>query len=165
MVFQRFNLFPHLTALENVMIGPVRVRKIPTDAARERAIRLLQRMGLSDRMENRPHELSGGQQQRVAIARALAMEPKAMLFDEVTSALDPELVGEVLKVMRDLAEMGMTMIIVTHEMQFAAQVADRVIVMDQGKILEQGGPEEIFNTPSHSRTEEFLRAVIKPAEY
>jgi polar amino acid transport system ATP-binding protein len=165
MVFQRFNLFPHLTALENVMIGPVRVRKIPTDAARERAIRLLQRMGLSDRMENRPHELSGGQQQRVAIARALAMEPKAMLFDEVTSALDPELVGEVLKVMRDLAEMGMTMIIVTHEMQFAAKVADRVIVMDQGKILEQGGPEEIFNAPSHSRTEEFLRAVIKPAEY
>ncbi|MFD2762515.1 amino acid ABC transporter ATP-binding protein [Micromonospora eburnea] len=164
MVFQRFNLFPHLTALENVMMPPVRVRKVPKDEARERALRLLTRMGLADRVDNRPHELSGGQQQRVAIARALAMEPKAMLFDEATSALDPELVGEVLKVMRDLAESGMTMIIVTHEMRFAAQVADRVIVMDQGRILEQGTPEVIFNRPSHARTEEFLRAVISPAE-
>jgi polar amino acid transport system ATP-binding protein len=164
MVFQRFNLFPHLTAFENVMTAPVRVRKIPKGEARQRALRLLTRMGLADRVDNRPHELSGGQQQRVAIARALAMEPKAMLFDEVTSALDPELVGEVLKVMRDLAESGMTMIIVTHEMRFAAQVADRVIVMDQGRILEQGTPEVIFNEPSHARTEQFLRAVISPAE-
>jgi putative ABC transport system ATP-binding protein len=161
-VFQSYNLIPTLTAIENITLPLALAGKKPDKQWLDRVISTV---GLADRLKHRPSELSGGQQQRVAIARALAMEPKAMLFDEVTSALDPELVGEVLKVMRDLAEMGMTMIIVTHEMQFAAQVADRVIVMDQGKILEQGGPEEIFNTPSHSRTEEFLRAVIKPAEY
>jgi polar amino acid transport system ATP-binding protein len=162
MVFQRFNLFPHLTARQNVMAAPMRVRKVGKREADAQAVRLLTRMGLAERMDNRPHELSGGQQQRVAIARALAMQPKAMLFDEATSALDPELVGEVLKVMRDLAESGMTMIIVTHEMRFAARVADRVIVMDQGRILEQGSPEVIFNAPQHARTAEFLRAVIHP---
>ncbi len=164
MVFQRFNLFPHLTALENVMVGPQRVRGVSKKDASDRAVQLLTRMGLAERMDNRPHQLSGGQQQRVAIARALAMEPKAMLFDEATSALDPELVGEVLKVMRDLAESGMTMMIVTHEMRFASRVADRVIVMDQGEILEQGPPDVIFNEPSHARTAEFLRAVIHPDE-
>lgn len=163
MVFQRFNLFPHLSALENVMMPVRRVRHIPKQEAHDRAVKLLARIGLQDRMDNRPHELSGGQQQRVAIARALAMEPRAILFDEATSALDPELVGEVLKVMRDLAESGMTMIIVTHEMRFAAQVADRIIVMDQGRIIEEGRPDVIFNEPTQARTAEFLKAVVQPA--
>jgi ABC-type polar amino acid transport system ATPase subunit len=160
MVFQRFNLFPTLTALENVMQGPYRVRGLPKAEAAERAHVLLARMNLSDKAASYPHQLSGGQQQRVAIARALAMQPRAMLFDEATSALDPELIGEVLEVMRKLAAEGMTMVIVTHEMAFAAQVADRVVVMDAGRIIEQGPPDIIFKTPAQERTRTFLRAVI-----
>jgi ABC-type polar amino acid transport system ATPase subunit len=162
MVFQRFNLFPHLTAVENVMVSPLRVRRISKADSKRRAEELLESMGLLDRAHNYPHELSGGQQQRVAIARALAAQPKAMLFDEVTSALDPELVGEVLKVMRRLAAGGMTMVVVTHEMGFAAQVANRVVVMDHGRILESGPPEQIFSKPSNERTARFLRAVLQP---
>lgn len=160
MVFQRFNLFPTLTALENVMQGPHRVRGLPKAEAAERAHALLARMDLSDKAASYPHQLSGGQQQRVAIARALAMQPRAMLFDEATSALDPELIGEVLDVMRKLAADGMTMVIVTHEMAFAAQVADRVVVMDAGRIIEKGPPGIIFKTPAQERTRSFLRAVI-----
>jgi ABC-type polar amino acid transport system ATPase subunit len=160
MVFQRFNLFPTLTALENVMQGPYRVRRLPKDEAADRARMLLARMNLAEKADSYPHELSGGQQQRVAIARALAMQPRAMLFDEATSALDPELIGEVLEVMRKLAADGMTMVIVTHEMAFAAQVADRVVVMDAGRIIEEGPPEIIFKTPAQERTRSFLRAVI-----
>jgi polar amino acid transport system ATP-binding protein len=160
MVFQRFNLFPHLTALENITVAPTRVRKLSPAAARERAEQLLGRIGLLDKADAYPHQLSGGQQQRVAIARALAMQPEAMLFDEVTSALDPELVGEVLKVMRQLAEDGMTMVIVTHEMAFARDVADRVIVMDRGQIIEVGRPDQIFKAPVNPRTAEFLYRVL-----
>jgi polar amino acid transport system ATP-binding protein len=160
MVFQRFNLFPHMTVLENVTAGPIHVRGLMPADARARAIELLRRIGLADKAGAHPHQLSGGQQQRVAIARALAMQPEAMLFDEVTSALDPELVGEVLKVMRQLAQDGMTMIVVTHEMQFAREVADRVIVMDQGRIIEVGKPQGIFRTPTHPRTAEFLQRVL-----
>jgi ABC-type polar amino acid transport system ATPase subunit len=160
MVFQRFNLFPTLTALENVMQGPYRVRGLPKDDAAERARALLERMNLAEKANSYPHELSGGQQQRVAITRALAMQPRAMLFDEATSALDPELIGEVLEVMRKLAADGMTMVIVTHEMAFAAQVADRVVVMDAGRIIEEGHPDTIFKTPAQERTRTFLRAVI-----
>ena len=160
MVFQRFNLFPHMTVLENVMAAPVHVRGLTPEAARARATELLRRIGLADKAAAYPHQLSGGQQQRVAIARALAMQPEAMLFDEVTSALDPELVGEVLKVMRQLAQDGMTMIIVTHEMQFAREVADRVIVMDHGLIIETGAPQTIFRAPTHPRTAEFLHRVL-----
>jgi polar amino acid transport system ATP-binding protein len=161
MVFQRFNLFPTLTALENVMQGPYRVRGLPKKEAAERAEALLARMNLAMKAGSYPHELSGGQQQRVAIARALAMQPRAMLFDEATSALDPELIGEVLDVMRKLAADGMTMVIVTHEMAFAAQVADRVVVMDAGRIIEQGPPDVIFKSPAKERTRSFLRAVIE----
>jgi polar amino acid transport system ATP-binding protein len=160
MVFQRFNLFPHMTAIQNITTAPIHVRKLDPRAARERAQSLLGRIGLLDKADAYPHQLSGGQQQRVAIARALAMQPEAMLFDEVTSALDPELVGEVLKVMRGLATDGMTMIIVTHEMVFARDVADRVIVMDQGRIIEVGPPDRIFRAPSNPRTAEFLYRVL-----
>jgi polar amino acid transport system ATP-binding protein len=160
MVFQRFNLFPHLTVLDNVATAPIHVRGLDPPTARARAVALLRRMGLPDKAAAYPHQLSGGQQQRVAIARALAMQPEAMLFDEVTSALDPELVGEVLRVMRGLADEGMTMVIVTHEMQFAREVADRVIVMDQGRIIEVGAPRDIFRAPTHPRTAEFLHRVL-----
>ncbi|HLW01103.1 MAG TPA: ectoine/hydroxyectoine ABC transporter ATP-binding protein EhuA [Ktedonobacterales bacterium] len=160
MVFQRFNLFPHLTALENVIEAPTHVLRVPKAQAVERAHTLLAKVGLADKVNNYPAALSGGQQQRVAIARALAMNPKLMLFDEATSALDPELVGEVLKVMRQLAEEGMTMIVVTHEMGFAREVADRVIFMDQGNIIEEGKPNDIFNNPGHERTQSFLRLIL-----
>ena len=160
MVFQRFNLFPHLTALENVIEAPTHVLRKPKREATERGVELLNKVGLSEKSHHYPNALSGGQQQRVAIARALAMNPKLMLFDEATSALDPELVGEVLKVMRQLAEEGMTMIVVTHEMGFAREVADRVIFMDQGKIVEEGPPADIFNNPEHERTQNFLRLIL-----
>ena len=160
MVFQKFNLFPHRTVLENVTEAPTHVLGMPRGEAQAKAMALLRRVALADKAHSLPHELSGGQQQRVAIARALAMEPRAMLFDEVTSALDPELVDEVLLVMRQLAKSGMTMIVVTHEMQFARQVADRVIVMDQGVIIEEGSPEQIFTAPRQERTATFLRRVL-----
>jgi polar amino acid transport system ATP-binding protein len=159
-VFQRFNLFPHMTALENVMEAPVHVLHQPVAEVRERAIALLEKVGLADKASAYPHKLSGGQQQRVAIARALAMNPKLMLFDEATSALDPELVGEVLKVMRQLAEEGMTMVVVTHEMGFAREVADHVIFMDKAVIVEQGPPEQIFDYAENERTRSFLRMVL-----
>jgi polar amino acid transport system ATP-binding protein len=159
MVFQGFNLFSHLTALQNIMEAPVHVRREPRDAARQRASDLLARVGLTDRADHYPHQLSGGQQQRVAIARALAMAPKLMLFDEPTSALDPELVGEVLAVMRVLADEGMTMVVVTHEMAFAREVGDRVIFMDQGEIVESGSPSTVLESPSHQRTRQFLARI------
>ncbi len=161
MVFQSFNLFPHKTALENVMEAPMQVLRLSKADAQARADALLKQVGISDRADHYPEELSGGQQQRVAIARALAMEPKAMLFDEVTSALDPELVGEVLNVMRDLASRGMTMLVVTHEMNFARQVCDRVIFMDQGLIAEEAPPAEIFSDPKQPRTRAFLREILE----
>jgi polar amino acid transport system ATP-binding protein len=160
MVFQRFNLFPHMSAIDNVMSAPVWVKKEPVAAARERAHRLLERVGLADKMESYPNQLSGGQQQRVAIARALAMEPKLMLFDEPTSALDPELVGDVLDVMRALAEDGMTMIVVTHEMGFAREVGDTVVFMDGGVVVESGDPRAVLGTPQHERTRSFLSKVL-----
>src|SRR5262245_31309376 len=159
MVFQSFNLFPHLTVLENVIIGPVQVNNESSDAARQRAHDLLKKVGLLDRADFHPCQLSGGQQQRVAIARALAMQPEVMLFDEPTSALDPELRGEVLRVMRDLAEEGMTMMVVTHEMAFARAMADRVLFFDAGRIAEEGTPEQVFTDPRHERTREFLKKV------
>ena len=161
MVFQSFNLFPHLTAIENVMLAPVHVRREPREDARRKAEALLAKVGLSDKVDAYPQELSGGQQQRVAIARSLAMQPKAMLFDEVTSALDPELIGEVLRVMRQLAAEGMTMIVVTHEMDFAREVADRVVFMADGVVVEEGSPEQIFTTPRHERTRQFLQSVLE----
>ena len=160
MVFQRFNLFPHMTALENVMEAPVRVRKQSKANARDRAVKLLDRVGLADRREMYPSQLSGGQQQRVAIARALAMDPKLMLFDEPTSALDPELVGEVLDVMRALAHEGMTMIVVTHEMGFAREVGDALVFMDAGVVVEAGHPREVLANPQHTRTKAFLSKVL-----
>jgi polar amino acid transport system ATP-binding protein len=160
MVFQRFNLFPHMTAVENVMEAPVQVRGESKAAARERAMKLLDRVGLNDKAQNYPSQLSGGQQQRVAIARALAMEPKLMLFDEPTSALDPELVGEVLDVMRGLAEDGMTMIVVTHEMGFAREVGDSLVFMDDGVVVESGHPREVLTNPQHERTQSFLSKVL-----
>jgi ABC-type polar amino acid transport system ATPase subunit len=160
MVAQRFNLVPHMDVLQNVMVGPVHVRKLPRAKAEELARDLLERVGLSDKVKAHPSQLSGGQQQRVAIARALAMEPEAMLFDEVTSALDPELVGEVLRVMRRLAADGMTMVAVTHEMGFAREVADRVVMMDEGVFVEEGSPDEFFTGPRETRTRTFLEAVI-----
>jgi polar amino acid transport system ATP-binding protein len=159
MVFQRFNLFPHLTALGNVMIGLVEVRRRPRAEAREIANAMLGRVGLGERTGFYPSELSGGQQQRVAIARALVMNPKVMLFDEPTSALDPELVGEVLAVMEELAREGMTMVVVTHEMEFARRAADRVLMMDGGLIIEEGTPDEIFNRPAQERTRRFVEAL------
>jgi ABC-type polar amino acid transport system ATPase subunit len=162
MVFQDFALFPHRSALGNVIEGPLRVLKMPQGEAKRRGLELLARVGLADRADHYPEELSGGQKQRVAIARALAMQPKAILFDEPTSALDPELVGEVLAVMRDLAASGMTMVVVTHEMSFARQVADRVIFMDRGIIVEQGPPEQVFDAPSQPRTQAFLTRLKTP---
>jgi polar amino acid transport system ATP-binding protein len=162
MVFQRFNLVPHMTALQNVLEAPMRVRKLSKREATERAWELLAKVGLWDRAHYYPSHLSGGQQQRVAIARALAMHPKVMMFDEATSALDPELVGEVLTVMEQLATEGMTMIAVTHEMGFAREVADEVIFMDMGLVIERGKPEEIFDHPSNPRTQVFLSAILKP---
>src|SRR5260370_13947490 len=159
-VFQRFNLFPHLTALENVIEAPVHVLHQPQAEATERAMELLRKVGLEEKAYVYPHRLSGGQQQRVAIARALAMNPKLMLFDEATSALDPELVGEVLKVMDQLAKEGMTMIVVTHEMGFAREVADEVIFMDKAVIVEEGPPEQVFYHPQNERTREFLRMIL-----
>lgn len=161
MVFQSFNLFPHLTALENIMLAPVLVRKESREDAKHRAIELMAKVGLSDKGNAYPHELSGGQQQRVAIARALAMQPTVMLFDEVTSALDPELVGDVLGVMRQLAKEGMTMIVVTHEMGFARDVADRVIFMADGRVEEEGSPHDIFSAPKSERTRQFLKSVLE----
>jgi polar amino acid transport system ATP-binding protein len=159
MVFQHFNLFPHLTALENVMIGPVHVRGVAKDAAREEASTLLARVRLADKAGRYPHELSGGQQQRVAIARALAVRPKVMLFDEPTSALDPELVREVVDVMEELAHEGMTMIVVSHEMRFAHEAADAIIMMDEGRIIEEAPPDRFFTAPAHERTRRFLQLV------
>jgi polar amino acid transport system ATP-binding protein len=160
MVFQRFNLFPHMTALQNVMEAPIQVLHLPKAEVEARARALLAKVGLEQKTDAYPQRLSGGQQQRVAIARALAMNPKLMLFDEATSALDPELVGEVLKVMRQLAEEGMTMLVVTHEMGFAREVADRVTFMDGGVIVEEGPPEQIFGAPQQERTQSFLRKVL-----
>ncbi len=160
MVFQHFNLFPHMTALDNVMVGPLHVRHTPRAQAREQAMALLERVRLGDKARRYPHELSGGQQQRVAIARALALRPKVMLFDEPTSALDPEMVKEVLDTMRELAASGMTMICVTHEMGFAQAVANRVIFMDQGQIVEQNEPKEFFNNPQSERTKLFLSQIL-----
>jgi polar amino acid transport system ATP-binding protein len=160
MVFQRFNLFPHMTALENVMEAPVLVRNESKSVVRERAMALLERVGLSEKISSYPSQLSGGQQQRVAIARALAMEPKLMLFDEPTSALDPELVGDVLDVMRQLALDGMTMVVVTHEMGFAREVGDSLVFMDEGAIVEKGHPREVLTEPKHPRTQDFLSKVL-----
>ncbi len=159
MVFQKFNLFPHKTALENIIEAPMCVKKISKEAAVQDAMKLLDRVGLADKKNSYPKELSGGQQQRVAIARALAMHPQIILFDEPTSALDPELVGEVLEVMKKLAQDGLTMIVVTHEMGFAREVADRVIFMDQGVIVEEGKPEQIFTHPDKNRTQSFLSRI------
>jgi polar amino acid transport system ATP-binding protein len=160
MVFQHFNLFPHMTALENVTLAPIRVSNVSRDEARQRATELLNRVGLGDKLDTYPVALSGGQQQRVAIARALAMQPKLMLFDEPTSALDPELVGDVLDAMRQLARDGMTMIVVTHEMGFAREVADSVVFMDAGVVVETGKPVEILTNPRHERTKAFLSKVL-----
>ena len=163
MVFQQFNLFPHLTVLDNLTLASRKIRKQPRGAAEARARDLLGRVGLEEKAPQHPHQLSGGQQQRVAIARALMMEPHVMLFDEVTSALDPELVGEVLVVMRDLARSGMTMMVVTHEMQFAREVGDRLVFMDGGKIVEQGQPTDILDRPKEERTQRFLRRSLQLA--
>jgi polar amino acid transport system ATP-binding protein len=162
MVFQRFNLFPHRTALENVIEGPIYVKGVRREEAVPRARELLSRVGLGGKAGSYPAELSGGQMQRVAIARALAMQPKAILFDEPTSSLDPELVGEVLSVMRRLAEDGMTMVVVTHEIRFAQEVADRVLFLDHGKILEEGPARQVLSAPQHARTQEFLKRVLSP---
>jgi polar amino acid transport system ATP-binding protein len=160
MVFQNFNLFPHMSALQNIMEAPVRVKRMPRDEARKRALALLERVGLADKRDARPSQLSGGQQQRVAIARALAMEPQLMLFDEPTSALDPELVGEVLNVMKDLARSGMTMVVVTHELGFAREVGDVLVFMDGGTVVERGDPREVLAAPKEKRTQEFLSKVL-----
>jgi len=160
MVFQSFNLFPHMSALENVSIGPWLVKKLPKAEVREKAMSYLRKVGLESKAHGYPSQLSGGQQQRVAIARALAMEPMVMLFDEATSALDPELVGEVLEVMKQLALEGMTMLVVTHEMGFAKEVASRVIFMDEGQILEEGPPKSIFSNPKHARVKTFFRKIL-----
>lgn len=160
MVFQRFNLFPHLTALENIILAPMKVKGISKAEASKRAMELMERVGLADKADEYPAHLSGGQQQRVAIARALAMEPKLMLFDEPTSALDPELVGEVLDVMKELARSGMTMIVVTHEMGFAREVANSLVFMDGGVVVESGNPREVLTNPQHERTKAFLSKVL-----
>jgi polar amino acid transport system ATP-binding protein len=160
MVFQQFNLFPHLTAMENITLAPRVVKKMKKEEAEEIAQRLLDRVGLGDRGGSYPSQLSGGQQQRIAIARALAMKPKIMLFDEPTSALDPEMIGEVLDVMKNLAKEGMTMVVVTHEMGFAREVADRIVFMDDGSIIEMGPPEEIFNNPKNDRLKQFLGQIL-----
>ncbi|MFQ7473827.1 MAG: amino acid ABC transporter ATP-binding protein [Anaerovoracaceae bacterium] len=160
MVFQSFNLFPHMTVLDNVTLAPIKVKGMDKDEADKKAKILLETVGLADKAESYPSSLSGGQKQRVAIARALAMDPEVMLFDEPTSALDPEMVGEVLTVMKDLANKGMTMVIVTHEMGFAKEVADRVLFIDQGIVMEQGAPEELFSNPQNERTKSFLSKVL-----
>jgi polar amino acid transport system ATP-binding protein len=160
MVFQRFNLFPHMSVSDNVMSGPVWVKKEPAATTKDRAHQLLERVGLADKIDNYPNQLSGGQQQRVAIARALAMQPKLMLFDEPTSALDPELVGDVLDVMRGLADDGMTMIVVTHEMGFAREVGDTLVFMDDGVVVERGDPKTVLSSPQHERTRTFLSKVL-----
>src|SRR6056297_1271364 len=160
MVFQHFNLFPHMTVIDNGIEGPVHVKGLPKKEAREFGLQLLEKVGLEDKADIYPEMLSGGQKQRVAIARALAMQPKVMLFDEPTSALDPELVGEVISVMEELGKEGMTMVVVTHEMWFAKEAADRVIFMDEGVILEEGTPEKMFTSPEHGRTQEFLSQIL-----
>lgn len=160
MVFQSFNLFPHMTVMDNIMLAPIQVKKMAKEEAEKKAKELLKTVGLEDKADSYPSSLSGGQQQRVAIARALAMDPEVMLFDEPTSALDPEMVGEVLAVMKDLANQGMTMVIVTHEMGFAREVADRVFFMDQGVIMEQGTPDQLFLEPKNERTQNFLSKIL-----
>ena len=160
MVFQQFNLFPHLSVMENITIAPTKVKNMSKKGAEEIAMKLLKRIGLEDKANSYPRKLSGGQQQRIAIIRALAMVPEVMLFDEPTSALDPEMVGEVLDVMKDLAKDGMTMVVVTHEMGFAKEVGDRVLFMDDGLILEQGTPNELFNNPQNPRTQDFLKKIL-----
>ncbi|RCW41693.1 MULTISPECIES: amino acid ABC transporter ATP-binding protein [unclassified Halanaerobium] len=160
MVFQQFNLFNHMNVMENITLAPIKLKNMNTEEAEKVAKDLLDKVGLMEKEKSYPAQLSGGQKQRIAIARALAMSPDVMLFDEPTSALDPEMVGDVLKVMKDLASEGMTMVIVTHEMSFAKEVADRVIIMDEGKLIEQGPPEQIFNNPQHPRAQDFLERVI-----
>ena len=164
MVFQHFNLYPHKTVLENITLGPIKLKKISKTEAGKKAVELLKKVGLEDKRDVYPNKLSGGQKQRVAIARALAMDPKIMLFDEPTSALDPEMIGEVLEVMKELANAGMTMIVVTHEMGFARNVANRVFFMDDGYILEDDLPKEIFDNPKNERTKEFLKKVLNPID-
>ncbi len=161
-VFQQFNLYPHLTALQNITLAPIKIRKLAKKEAEVQAVALLERVGLADRKDSYPTQLSGGQQQRVALARALAMKTKIMLFDEPTSALDPEMIGEVLQVMQGLAHTGMTLIVVTHEMGFAREVADRVVFMDYGVILEEASPEEFFRNPKHERAQLFLKEILSP---
>jgi polar amino acid transport system ATP-binding protein len=161
-VFQQFNLYPHLNVLSNITLAPIKIRKIGKREAQEQAMALLERVGLTEKKDTYPSELSGGQQQRVAIARSLAMKPKIMLFDEPTSALDPEMIGEVLAVMKDLASTGMTMCVVTHEMGFAGEVADRIIFIDQGEILEEGEPSAFFKSTKHPRAQQFLKQVLSP---
>lgn len=160
MVFQQFNLFPHMTIMENITLSPIKVKKMSKEQAKKTAISLLKRVGLEDKAYTYPNQLSGGQKQRIAIVRALAMSPDVMLFDEPTSALDPEMVGEVLEVMKSLASEGMTMVVVTHEMGFAKEVGNRVFFMDDGKIVEQGNPKDLFGNPQHPRTKDFLRKVL-----
>lgn len=162
MVFQQFNLYPHLSTLKNITLAPIKIRKMSKKDAEDQAEALLKRVGLADKKNAYPTQLSGGQQQRVAIARALAMKPRIMLFDEPTSALDPEMIGEVLLVMKDLAQSGMTMMVVTHEMGFAREVSDRVIFMDYGEILEEAQPEEFFKNPKHERAQQFLKEILSP---
>jgi len=161
-VFQQFNLYPHLSVLNNITLAPVKIRRTPRKEAEEQAMQLLERVGLAEKRDAYPSQLSGGQQQRVAIARALAMKPRIMLFDEPTSALDPEMIGEVLAVMQDLAKSGMTMVVVTHEMGFAREVAHRVVFMDQGTVLEEAHPEEFFRNPQHDRAKQFLKQLLSP---
>lgn len=161
-VFQQFNLYPHLTVLNNITLAPIKIRKVSKREAEEHAMQLLARVGLAEKRDAYPAQLSGGQQQRVAIARGLAIKPKIMLFDEPTSALDPEMIGEVLAVMKDLAQSGMTMVVVTHEMGFAREVSHRVVFMDAGTILEEAAPEEFFRNPSHERAQQFLKQLLSP---
>jgi polar amino acid transport system ATP-binding protein len=160
MVFQQFNLFPHMKVIDNITLGPIKVKKLSKEEAEKTALQLLKRVGLEDKADAYPNQLSGGQKQRIAIARALAMEPHVILFDEPTSALDPEMIGEVLDVMKELARDGMTMVVVTHEMGFAREVGDRVIFINEGEILEEGKPEEIFENPQHPRTKDFLSKIL-----
>ncbi|HIS01925.1 MAG TPA: amino acid ABC transporter ATP-binding protein [Candidatus Excrementavichristensenella intestinipullorum] len=160
MVFQQFNLFPHKTVLENIMLAPVHLKMATKEQAKEKAMALLERVGLTDKAQSYPKQLSGGQQQRIAIVRALAMDPEVMLFDEPTSALDPEMVGEVLEVMKSLARSGMTMVVVTHEMGFAREVGDRVLFMDEGLVVEEGTPEQVFGNPQNKRTQDFLSKLL-----
>jgi len=161
-VFQQFNLYPHLSVMRNITLAPIKIRKMSKNDAESQATALLERVGLVEKRNTYPTQLSGGQQQRVAIARALAMKPRIMLFDEPTSALDPEMIGEVLLVMKDLAQSGMTMIVVTHEMGFASEVSDRVVFMDDGRILEEAAPDEFFKNPKHERAQQFLKEVLSP---